>query len=405
MATQAQSNQAAARAAQQQQANNQFMGLSYEQPFQALAQNGTAYAPGQTLNFDAPVIPGGYLTRLVLSVNLTVTNTPGTGTIALNAGGMWNVINQINVKFGETQISVHPYAEYVFSLMRGYGRFNGGAGQTDGNQNASIQSILYSAPSVASGAQTWKFDIEIPLNSVHPNSVNGILPLGQTGTKAQIQVIPASSFTGADPLQNVVSLTGNAAVSVTGNVTCTAIVRDFKSFATVQPVEPDLNGLATVQTIKPQEINPLTGGSYNFRTLSNPYPLVRWVAIVIDGQSSTSFCAPSNIAGYELDQAENTNSAFFRYDDTTGGMSRYYAEQRRRFGQDFDSGILVYDAPTMNQGNPSNMGGNNFLNLTSQGYPAARWGVKVNTVNSGNGITPRVVMYAVVINPSGISLV
>lgn len=394
---------AAQKAAAQQQQNNQFMGLSYEQPFAALAQNGNSYVPGQALNFDAPVIPGGYLTRLVLSVNLTVTNTPGTGSIALNAGGIWNVINQINVKFGETQISVHPYAEYVFSLMRGFNRAD--TTRVLGNQVSNIQSQIYSSPSVASGAQNWKFDIEVPLNSVHPASVNGILPLGQTGTKAQIQVIPASSFTGADPLQNVVALTGNAAVSVTGTVTCTAIVRDYKSFATVSPVEPSLNGLATVQTIKPQEINPLTAGSYNFRTLSNPYPLVRYAIILIDGQSSSTFCSATNINGYELDQAENTNSAFFRYDQTTGGMSRYFSQVRRTFGQDMPEGVLVFDAPTMNQGNPSNMGGNNFLNLTSAGYPAARWGVNVGTVATGNGITPRAVMYATIINPSGISLV
>jgi hypothetical protein len=405
MANQKQVANAAQRAAQQQQANNTFMGLSYEQPYSALAQNGNSYVPGQTLNFDCPVIPGGYATRIVLSVNLTVTNTPGTGSIALNAGGIWNVINQINVKFGETQISVHPYAEYVFGLMRGYSTIPGGAGQTLGNQVANIQNILYSAPSVAAGAQTWKFDIEIPLNSVHPISVNGLLPLGQTGTKAQVQVIPATSFTGADPLLNVCALTGNATQSVTGSVSCTAMVRDFKSLATVTPVEPDLGGLATVQTIKPQEINPLTAGSYNFKTLSNPYPLVRYLIILIDGNSSSTFCAATNINGYELDQAENTNSAFFRHDLTTGGIGRYFAEVRRRFGQDMPEGVLVFDAPSMNQSDPMNGGGNNFLNLTSQGYPAARWGANVGSVSNANGITPRAVMYATVINPAGISIV
>lgn len=402
MATTQQTQQAAQRAAQQQDANNMFMGLSYEQPFQALAQNGSAYVAGQTLNYDAPVIPGGYLTRVVLSVNLSVTSTPGTGTVALNAGGIWNVLQTVNIKFGETQISVHPYFEYVFSLMRGFNRPD--STRVVGNQVANIQSMLYTSPSVAAGTNNWKFDIEIPLTSVHPSSINGALPLGQTGTKAQIQVIPASSFVGADPLNNVVSTTGNATVSVTGTVTATAIVRDFKSFATVAPVEPDLSGLATIQTIKPQEINPLTAGSYNFRTLSNPYPLVRYAVVVIDGTSSTSFTTASNLLGYEMDMAENTNSAFFRYDDTTGGMARYYSQIRRTFGQDMPEGVLVYDAPTMNQGNPSNMGGNNYLNLTSQGYPAARWGVKVNSVNSGNGITPRAVMFATVINPAGISL-
>jgi hypothetical protein len=396
---------AAQKQAAQIDTNNKFMSLSYEQPFTTFPQNGTNYVPGQTLNYDCPVIPGGYLTRLVISVNLTVTNTPGTGSIALNAGSFWNSINQINVKFGETQISVHPYAEYVFGLMRGYSTIPGGAGQTLGNQVAGIQSILYSAPSVSAGAQTWKFDIELPMNSVHPASVNGLLPLGQTGTKAQVQVIPATSFTGADPLLNVLALTGNAAVSVTGNVTCTAIVRDFKSLVTTQAVEPDLSGLATVQTIKPQEINPLTAGSYNFKTLSNPYPLVRYVAIVIDGNSSATFSAAGNLNGYEVDQAENTNSAFYRFDQTTGGVGRYFADVRRRFGQDMPEGCLVFDAPSMNQSDPMNGGGSNFLNLTSQGYPAARWGVNVGSATSANGITPRVVMYAVVLNPSGISLV
>lgn len=395
---------AAQRAQLQAAANNQFMNFSYEQPFSALPQNGTAYVPGQTLNYDCPVIPGGYLTRLMISVNLTVTNTPGTGTIALNAGGIWNVINNIIVKFGETQITVHPYAEYVFSLMRGYGRVNGGLGQTLNNQVANIQSQLYSAPSVASGTQTWKFDIEVPLNSVHPGSVNGILPLGQTGTKAQVQIVPPSSFTGSDPLNNVVTLTGNATASVSGNVNVSCVVRDYHSFASTQPVEPSLNGLATVQTINPAQINPLTQGTMNFKTLSNPYPLVRYCIIAIDGNSSSTFSAATNFAGYELDQADNTNTAFFRYDSTTGGMARYYAETRRRFGQDMPEGVLVFDAPSMSA-NPSNLGGNNFLNLTSSGYPAARWGINLNSTSTSNGITPRAVMFAQVINPNGISLV
>lgn len=394
---------AAQRAAQQQAANNQFMGLSFEKPFAALAQNGTSYVPGQALNFDAPVIPGGYLTRLVISLALTVNYTAaGTSPYEnLTAGGFWNAINQVNVKFGETQISIHPYAEYVMSLMRGYNRAD--TTRVLGNQVSAIQSMIYSAPTVNAGNNTWKMDIEIPLNSIHPGSVNGMLPLGQTGTKAQVQLIPASSFVGKDPLQNVIDTNGT--VTVSGTATVTAVVRDYQSFASVAPVEPDLAGLATIQTIKPQEINPLTAGSYNFRTLSNPYPLARYVIFVIDGQSSQKFCAADNINGYELDQAENTNSAFFRYDSTTGGMARYYQDARRRYGQDLPEGVLAFDAVTMNQGNPSNMGGNNFLNLTSQGYPAARWGVNVGTVNNGNGITPRAVMYATVINPAGISLV
>lgn len=281
---------------------------------------------------------------------------------------------------------------------------NGGIGQTMGNQVANIQSQIYSSPSTASGTQTWKFDIEVPLNSVHPGSVNGLLPLGQTGTKVQLQLVPPSSFTGADPLNNVVSLSGTATCTVSGTVNVTAIVRDYHSFVSPTPVEPSLNGLATVQTITPAMINPLTAGTMNFRTLSNPYPLVRYCIIAIDGLSSTTFSSANNIASLELDQADNTNTAFFRYDATTGGVTRYFAEIRRRFGQDMPEGVYVFDAPSANA-NPSNLSGNNYLNLTSNGYPAARWGLNVNSVSNANGITPRAQMFAQIINPNGISLV
>lgn len=401
----AQASNAAAAAQQRAAQNAQFMSLSYLQTALANAQNGNAYQAGQALNFDAPVMPGGYLERVTLSVALTVDYTPAGSnpTISLNAGGIWNVLNQVNIKFGETQVSIHPYFQHVFNQMRGFNRPD--ATKTVGNQNADIQSMIYSAPTLNSGANTWLFDVDIPLNSVHPNAVNGLLPLGQTGTKVQIQAVPASSFVGADPLQNVISTNGT--VTVSGTVNVTVSFRDFKSFATLQQLQPDLTGLATVQTIKPAEINPLTAGSVNFRSLTNPYPVVRAVSVVIDGQSSGTFCSASNINTLELDQAENTNTAFFRYTSTTGsgGMARFYNEIRRTYGQDYDDGVLPwFNAPVNNVSNPSSLGGNAFLDLTSAGYPAARLGVGVNNVSSANQITPRVVSYLQILNPQGITL-
>lgn len=396
----------AAAAAQQRAAQNaQFMSLSYIQTALANAQNGNSYVAGQALNFDAPIMPGGYLERVVLSVALTVNYTPAATapTVALNAGGIWNVLNQVNIKFGETQVSIHPYFQHVFNQMRGFNRPD--AIGVVGNQNSDIQSMIYKAPTLNSGNNNWQFDIDIPLNAVHPNAVNGLLPISQTGTKVQIQAVPASAFTGADPLNNVVSTNGT--ISVTGTVTVTCYFRDFKSFATLAQLAPDLSGLATVQTIKPAELNPLTAGSVAFRALTNPYPVVRAVSVVIDGQSSGTFCAASNINTLELDQAENTNTAFFRYSAVTGsgGMARFYNEVRRTYGMDFDDGVLPwFNAPVNNVANPSSLGGNAFLDLTSAGYPAARLGVGVNNVGNGSTITPRVVSYLQILNPQGITL-
>lgn len=398
----AQATSAQQAAANQAAQNSAFMALSYERPEMAFAQNGTTYNAGQPLQFDAPVIPGGYLARVVVSVDLNVNYTPAGAnpTASLTKAGIWAVINQLQVKFGEAQVTVHPYFEYIFNAMRGYNRAS--TLGVIGNEEADIQAILYSAPTLNNGDNTWKYDIELPLNSVHPQSVNGLLPIGQTGTKVQIQAVPATQFVGPDPLKNVVNTNGT--IVVTGTITVTCIVRDYHSMATLQQVQPNLSGLATIQTIKPQEINPLTAGSYQFRTITNPYPLVRYAIVVIDGQSSGTFCSASNIQGYELDQAENTNTAFFRYDDTTGGMSAYYRDIRRRFGQDMPEGVLVFDAPTQNVANPSSLGGSAFLDLTSAGYPAARFGVKVGTTSQANGITPRAVIYAQILNPQGITL-
>lgn len=381
--------------------NTSFMRYSYEQPIPANAQNGNAY--GQALNFDVPIVAGAFLTRLRVFQNLTVNYTAATSapTVALNACGQEGAIKEVNVTFGNKQVTVHPYfVSKVFNRAKGRQVLN--FGQVLGSESTAVQGELYTSPTLAAGNNTWKTYYDLPMNLIHPLSVYGILPISGSGTRVQVQVVPAAQFVGPDPLENVVNTNGT--ITVTGTITVVAYYRDNISMSMINNVQPDLNGLPTAQIIKPQEINPLTAGTMVFKRLSNPYPFVKLASLVIDGQSSSTFCSASNITGFEIDKAENSSSAFVRYDATTGGMANYFADVRERYQQDFDDGVIVWDAPSQNTPDSTLQEGDAYLNLTQNGYPAARLGFQVGAVSTANNITPRVVTYGIILNSQGIKI-
>lgn len=399
-----QSAQAAAKAKQQQQQqNDMFMQLSYETPILADAQNGNTYqVGGNPLNFNVPIVPGAYLTRLTIRQTLTVNYTPAADSpeATLTAAGELASFQNVVVQFGNKQIEVHPYVAKVLADLAGYNRNE--TNMPVGLSNPDIQSMLYTSPVLNTGNNTWQYDVDIPLTLLHPMSVNGILPISGTGTRVQISLQPTASFVGSDPLQNVIDTNGT--VTVTGTVQVVAWYRDWQSMATRTSLSPNLTGMSTVQVIKPQSISPLTAGTPNYMRLTNPYPFVKIINLVIDGQQSSKFVSSaSNIELYEIDKAENTSSAFVKYDSTNGGIQNLYKEYRRRYGRDFDSGVVFFDSTSQNTANASNQNGRAYLNLTPNGYPAARQGFQVGQV--GTVCTPRVETWGVIINPLGIQAV
>jgi hypothetical protein len=383
--------------------NLNFMTYSYESFGKMNAQNGNSYAAGSVINFDAPIISGAWATSLIFRANLAVDVTLGAGTATLNAGSFYNAFSNVQVIFGNTQINVHPYFTKVLRELRGYNRTL--TQSALGASSSTIQDMLYKSPTLADGVNNWTFEIEIPLNGLNEKSIVGILPMFSTGTKLQAAITCAPAFTGADPLNHTVKVSGGAAASVSGSVDCVVVYRDYRSMSMTNAIQPNMAGQPTLQIIKPQEINPLTGGSYVYKRLTNPYGMARVISVVIDGKQSDKFTVASNIKGYEIDAAENTNSQFLAYDNTTGGIENYYRQVRKRYGQDIgDDGVLFFDAIAQNCHDASNGQGLALLNLTQSGYPAARFGYNVGDVNNGNGITPRVVTFAQIINTGGISI-
>lgn len=381
--------------------NQQFMALTYGQPIVAHAQNGNQYVPGSTLNFEAPTVAGAYATRLVLRHEIKVNVTKGSGEAKLNAGAPYNFVNNISVNFGNKQITAHPFLAKVFDEMEGYARTTQDA--VTGIRKNSIDSLLRQTPTeLSEGENIFKFDTTIDLNQLHPASVNGIIPIYGTGTKLSIALNLANSITGSDPLDHVIKTTGDAKVEVSGNVSVHLEFRDHNSMTTREPLSPVLDNIPTVQIVQIPSVTPLTAGTFQHASVKNPYPFAKIISFVIDGNQSDKFASADNITGYTIDKAENSNSSFLRYDETTGGIENYYKEIRSRFGTDLDEGLLVFDATTQNIANVSSKMGQAFLNFTEDGYPAGRLGFKVNKVSTENGITPRVVTFGVILNNRGI---
>lgn len=388
------------------QQNLQYMRYSYKQYALADAQNGTSYqVGGNPLVFLVPIIEGAYAEKLIIRTTLNVNYTPASsGPVAsLNAAAPWNVFREVEVVFGNTVIDIHPYVANILSRMMGYLREY--PGQALGYEDPTTQSLFYQAPTLNSGNNTWQFDIDVPLNALHPLSVAGLIPIMGTGTRLQVNVTPCTSFTGSDPLLNPVSTNGTIAVS--GTVQVIVQYRDYKSFWTRQVLQPNLDPLVVpaIQMIETQQINPLTSGTPMYQRIENPYEFAKMISIVIDGNSSGTFASTSNIQLYELDRAQNTSSVLRKFDATNGGMANYYRLIRGLYGQDLPPGVLVFDAVSENTSDPSLQDGVNYLNLTANGFPAARLGVQVGSVSTANGITPRVQTWGVILNRAGLQVV
>src|SRR6185437_14917230 len=65
------------------------------------------YVAGQTLLYDVPTADGAFLEEIKVECNLTVNPATGTGaTYALNAAAPWTLIDRINIKYGNQQVSM-----------------------------------------------------------------------------------------------------------------------------------------------------------------------------------------------------------------------------------------------------------------------------------------------------------
>lgn len=388
----------------QAQRNADFMKFSHVSYIPANSQNNDSFSPSKTINFNAPIIAGGYATEITLRVQLTLDVEGTTGALKRTASYPYSFLNRVKVLFGNDVQNTHPFTAYINDLLEGYGR----QAQSDvlGVRNATIDGMLNKFPKadLTAGENVLDFEITLPLNALHEGSTNGIIPLYSAGTTMQIQATTCQNIVGNDALDNPLFTTGDFTASVTeGKVEVVVGYRDYTSFYTTQAIQPDIAGLPAVQLVELPAISNLSQGTVNNVSFRNPYLTAKVFHIVVDGKSPEKFASADNISSFAYDKAENSNSSFLRFDESNGGMRNYYKMIRSVVGNDLPEGVLVYDGtiglPGRNLANVSSKQGVNYMNLVE--YPAARFGVKVGQVDTSK-TTPRVISFAYILNDKGI---
>lgn len=384
--------------------NAEFMRLSRENEIRLNSENGKQYQAGRTLTFNSPILAGSFATGILLKLKLNVNWDAGTtGTIAPNSAYPYNLISKYEISFGNKQQSGTPYIHKLRDLMEGYARGLNDA--SSGFVNSGIEEMIRKVPTTfVEGDNEVVFQIKIPLNLLHEQTVNGLLPISGSGTRLQVGVQLPSSVTGKDPLDNVFNVAGDGAAEVTGEVEGILVYRDYNSMSTTQPVQPDLTGVPTVQLVELPSITGLTPKTFNHVSVRNPYNFASIFNIVIDGLQSDEFSKPANITGFGFDKQENSSSAFFRYGEDIG-MDSYYRKIRSLYGQDMPSGCFVFQASDENTSNVSSKLGSAYLNLSQNGYSASRFIFRVDEVGHETGIASRVLNYGVLINDTPIQAV
>jgi len=383
--------------------NSEFMRLSYLNQILMNKENGNVYGQGKNLTFNSPILAGAYAQNIVLKFRLNANWDAGTtGTVTPTASYPEGLVSKVEVQYGNKQISANPVLFRILDLMEGYGRTT----QDDvrGNRETGIEAMLRKVPTtLVEGDNEIKFEVNISLNNLHSQSINGLIPIFSSGTRLQVG-LQLPTVVGKDPLLNVFDVTGDGVLEVTGTIEPIIEFRDYNSMSTVSQVSPDLTGLSTIQIIELPSVTNLSQGQYNYTSFRNPYNFAKMVSFVISGMQSDKFCAADNITGYSLDKQENSNSSFYKYDESTTGIEGWYKSVRARYGNDLPEGVIAWDKTSENISNVSSKTGSSYFNISGSGYTASRQGIKVDEVDNTN-IASRIVTYGVLINPQGIQSV
>ena len=379
------------------QANADYMTRSRRFPVRMPLVGGNLngpYAVNSTLNFIMGPVNNGWMDTLDIDVNIQV--TMATATATPNKGFPWNLIAAITVNL-DGQISyVEPYELYLLERVRG--RLRAGVDAVlAGTQNASLQNIVFNAPSGAGslvvGANNIRFRIRCPLNALHPLDGAGLLPTQGTQDPVGVNVITATTLIGVDPwIHPATSATGVASITGTSTVTVYGWVRDGRTYWSPQeqlPFYPD--GLPQVSYDREPDVVNLVAGQIVRGQLTKVLRVYYMFSVIIDGQSSANFATNANINSWDLSADSSGNFKLRQFGLENIPMDLLFEDIRLRFGQDFPEGVIpVVFAPQDNLPMPDVGSGTNILNMMAGGWTSLYQGINLAAIGGVAGIQPRV---------------
>lgn len=351
--------------------NQMFLTHSHERMVKMNTPDGTAYTPGKKLRFTAPILPG-WAAKIRVFYDLVATVTLGTGTAAVSAAAPYNVIQNQRLLYGGAEHrNHHPYFN---RLLKQTSEHDGGYWTNGGPAAQGYAASLITAPAVAAGANTWKGFFDIPLQ-MGEQSVMGLLPMGSSASPITLELDCAPQIAGTDAFLNPVYVTGDATATMTGTVTAVVYYRYGQSVHDPRtPVPtPVIGAFGKIL----QSETPITSNAgVTYAELKDPFPHLKIMQLCVI-PSQAAFCTFANIAGAKLDLDATT--PYRDYTEMGAGINSLWFDQRDRYGQDLDAGVVVWDF--ISGDDPKHPSGLNTVNIEL--YNAARAGIHYNGALAG----------------------
>jgi len=369
-------------AAQRAAANQNFLANSFETSKIMNAPTGNTYVPGNQLTFTAPILPG-WATTIRIFYNLVVTVTNGTGGAVVNAGAPHNLLQNLQVDFsGQNHRNHHAY--FLKTLKQMCRQLVDKA-----DFSAWTNAIIKVDPLSAAGANSWIGYMDVPLQ-INSEDVAGMVPIGESATPLTLRVTCAPSFTGNDPLENPISLTGTASATVTGTVSASVYYRYGQSVHSpaIRPSTPYIGSFAKIVE---SSTNVASTTNYIITELRQPYPHLQVMQAVVIPTSPTVFSTAANIGGLKFDLDPSTTMQ--DYSPSGSGIIGKLADQRELYHTDLDQGVYVWDF--LSGDNPEAPNGMNTPNIGN--YNAAQTEILFN--GSLAGSSNRIITAAMFLEP------
>lgn len=379
-----------------------------------------AFAMGTPFTFNLPQPNNAYAVGIVVRTTLNYTLAAGTGaTYGLTAAGNLAIYDNIEVVYNKSQIKFRPLWLRQMALagalkmpsVPSTGSTDGGGQQDTGW----LEPYLNPAMPVATGAQTYQQDLFIPFNMLSPLEDRGLLPCMPGETGIQVKLTTASSLLGTHPVFNAIyetGGTGGAMTAVSGTIKVVLIYKDGEVYSQTQALTYDmtvLNGTIQMQT-DAQLTSLVTGSSQVNRSPITIIGKHQYVGLlIVDGNQSNAFAANTNINYLESSKDSIGANVFWKYGQATNlDVQDFFWQARfRHKNHDLDPGCLfMIEGPLVNPSIYSTVGGacdgTQFLDNSTNGWPAWHYGVGLNTINALGAGTAFIEPFCCYINTQGL---
>ncbi len=316
---------------------------------QRLSNSSTPWGGGG-IPMTIPIFQSGILFGLRHMLSGTPAFTPGTGTIAVDKQGPFNIYtwHSMSPNNGSPLFSVSGYGLYLINLIRKAER---GIGAWDvaaiSEENAGALADVFSA-AATSGTATWRFSQDLPITQriSGMGDIGGIM-LQNPAVQFNYQPTP-NSATASSPFNIYSTTAGAAPYLVTGNATVTLasptidLVRDMYEV----PANPQDMPYAGWKQIfvptwieeSPQGVNVNGATTYAWKATPVAGLLARLLLYVFDGGTSQGIATSS---------LTNANALVLSYNNASPIQSESGAERlAQQFGQlgyALPQGAFLYD--------------------------------------------------------------